>query len=256
MGGYSMVVLKTTNGGVSWPIRSFPGTGGSYGTYCEAIAVAPGAPTTVYAGGQEDYYAKIFCSTDAGATWEDISGALDTMLSRYDTVYAIWVSPLDPRMILAGTSQGVFKRVSTGRGRDCIWSSTDIQHSTNSLAYDPLSGIIYAATVNGVFETDDAGSSWRELNDGLACLDTSCIVLDSDNSLLYVGTNGGSVWRRSIAPIDLNSDGIVNFEDYAVLAYNWLDECFAPDWCQGGDLNRDGIVDFGDFLDLANHWLQ
>jgi len=165
MGGYSMVVSKTTNGGVSWPIHSFPGTGGSYGTYCEAIAVAPGAQTTVYAGGQEDYYAKVFCSTDAG-------------------------------------------------------------------------------------------SSWRELNDGLACLDTSCIALDSDNGLLYVGTNGGSVWRLAVAPIDLNSDGIVNFEDYAVLAYNWLDECFVPDWCQGSDLNRDGIVDFGDWLDLANHWLR
>jgi len=251
-----MVVLKTTNGGVSWPIRSFPGTGFSYGTSCEAIAVAPGIPTTVYAGGREDYYAKVFRSTNAGATWEDISGDLATMLSIYDTVYAIWVSPLDSRMILAGTSKGVFKRAATGRGTNCTWSPTVMQHSTSEFAYDPLSGIIYAATANGVFETDDAGSSWREFNDGLACLNASCIALDSDNCLLYVGTNGGSVWRRSVAPIDLNSDGIVNFEDHAVLAYNWLDECFAPDWCQGSDLNRDGIVDFGDFLDLANNWLQ
>jgi len=256
MGGYSMAVLKTTNGGVSWPIRSFPGTGGNYGTYCEAVAVAPGTSATVYAGGQEDYYPKVFRSTDAGAIWEDISGELATMLSIYDAVYALWVSPLDSRMILAGTSKGVFKRAAAGRGTNCTWSPTVMQHSTSEFAYNPLTGIIYAATVNGVFETDDAGYSWREFNDGLACLDTSCIALDSDNDLLYVGTNGGSVWRRSVAPIDLNSDGIVSFQDYAVLASNWLDECFAPDWCQGSDLNRDGIVGFQDWLDLADNWLR
>jgi len=50
----------------------------------------------------------------------------------------------------------------------------------NAFACDPLAGIIYVATVNGVFEMDNAGSSWRELNDGLGCLETLCIVFDSN----------------------------------------------------------------------------
>ena len=58
--------------------------------------------------------------------------------------------------------------------------------------------------------TDDTSLAWRELNDGLACLDTSCIGLDSDNGLLYVGTNGGSVWRLTLGDSDLDGEDIVD----------------------------------------------
>ena len=202
-----MAVLKTTNGGITWPTRRFLGIEGEYGTICEAIAVAPSDPSIVYAGGQQNYYAAVWSSADAGNSWVDITEGLDLQLTRYDSVYAIWVSPLDPRMILAGTSEGVFKRAATGRGRDCTWSSTAMQHSTNGFTYDPLTGIIYTATVNGVFETDDTGSSWRELNEGLGCLNTSCIGLDSDNGLLYVGTIGGSVWRLAVGVSGQDGEG-------------------------------------------------
>jgi photosystem II stability/assembly factor-like uncharacterized protein len=205
-----MSICKTTNGGISWPIRRFLGSEGDYGTICEAIAVAPGDSLIVYAGGQQNYYAAVWHSSDAGNSWVDITEGLDSMLSMYDSVYAIWVSPLDPRIILVGTSKGVFKRGIIGRGQNSTWNPTAMQHSTNAFACDPLTGIIYAATVNGVFETDDTGSSWRPLNDGLGCLDASCIAFDSDNGLLYVGTNGGSVWRLAVGASGQDGGGIVD----------------------------------------------
>jgi photosystem II stability/assembly factor-like uncharacterized protein len=208
-GKYSMSVCKTTNGGISWPIRRFVGNEGDY-SICKAIAVAPGDSTIVYTGGLQNYYAAVLYSSDAGNSWVDITEGLDSLLTRYDSVYAIWVSPLDPRMILVGTLEGVFKRVAFGRGQNSTWSPTAMQHSTNGFAYDPLTGIIYAATVNGVFETDDAGLTWRALNDGLDCLETLCIALDSDNGLLYVGTNGGSVWRLSVGTSGMEGEGIVD----------------------------------------------
>jgi len=208
-----MSVCKTTNGGISWPIRRFLGSEGDYGTICEAVAVAPGDSSIVYAGGQQNYYAAVFQSSDAGNTWIDITEGLDSMLRIYSSVYAIWVSPIDPRTILAGTSQGVFKRAAFGRGRDTTWSPTPLEHATGAFAYDLLTGIIYAATVNGVFETDDVGSSWRQLNDGLDCLDTSCIAFNSDNGLLYVGTNGGSVWRLALDPSGPDAGNIVNLDE-------------------------------------------
>jgi photosystem II stability/assembly factor-like uncharacterized protein len=195
---------------MSWPIRRFLGSEGDYGTICEAIAVAPSDSTIVYAGGQQNYYAVVWCSADAGNSWVDITEGLDSMPSIYDSVYAIWVSPLDHRMILVGTSKGVFKRAAVGRGQNSTWSPTAMLHSTNGFACDPLTGVIYAATVNGVFETDDAGLTWRALNDGLGCLETLCIALDSDNGLLYVGTNGGSVWRLEVGASGIEGESIVD----------------------------------------------
>ena len=32
--------------------------------------------------------------------------------------------------------------------------------------------------------------------------------------------------------------------------------CIAPSWCEGADINKDGRVDFEDFAILANHWLE
>lgn len=208
-----MSVCKTTNGGISWPIRSFPGNEGNYGTMCNAIAVAPSNPSIVYAGGQQNYYAAVFQSSDSGNTWIDITEGLDSMNTSNDSVYAIWVSPVDHRMILAGTSQGVFRRAAFGRGLDAAWSPTAIQYSTNAFAYDSLTGIVYAATGNGVFVTDDAGLTWRGLNDGLDCLDALCIALDSDNDLLYVGTNGGSIWRLALGTLDPDGGNVADLDE-------------------------------------------
>ncbi|MGB2863868.1 MAG: hypothetical protein WBC05_11130 [Sedimentisphaerales bacterium] len=235
---YSMAVLKTTNGGVNWAIRSFPGIGGDYGTSCEAIAVAPGAPATVYAGGQEDYYAKVFRSTDAGATWEDISGALTTMLSRYETVSAIWVSPYDPGTLVVGTSGGVFLSSVEGRNRTLTWNLTTIDHPTLDFAYDQATGTIYAATYFGVFSSDDVGSTWQEVNDGLGHLASLCIDIDVQNRLLYVGTDGGSVWRLSLPDASGYEyfaivDDFESYTDYdqggEAIWQTWIDGLDVPD---------------------------
>jgi len=189
-----MAVIKTTNGGISWPNRSFPGTG-DYGTSCDAIAVAPSDSTIVYAGGKVGQYPKVFRSTDAGNTWSDITDNLVTMHSQGDTVSAIWVSPYDHETLLVGTPEGVFQRTVVGRGISSTWIPTAIEYSTVDFIYDPAEGTVYAATIRGVFSTNDAGSTWQEINDGLACLDILCIdyVLSRTRAL---GLSGTRVFRR------------------------------------------------------------
>jgi len=55
---------------------------------------------------------------------------------------------------------------------------------------------------------------------------------------------------------DLNDDGIVNFRDYAILVYHWLDDaCSEPDSCEGSDIDRSGRVDFGDLAIFCENWL-
>ena len=56
---------------------------------------------------------------------------------------------------------------------------------------------------------------------------------------------------------DVNGDGIVNLEDFAVMFSWWLSEdCSgANTWCDLWDTEPDGDVDFQDFLVLLNDWL-
>ncbi len=57
---------------------------------------------------------------------------------------------------------------------------------------------------------------------------------------------------------DINDDGKVNIEDFAVLTTWWDDEntCSSPGWCEGADFNMNGTVDMLDFTYFAENWLR
>ncbi|MHC4508822.1 MAG: WD40/YVTN/BNR-like repeat-containing protein [Planctomycetota bacterium] len=207
---------------------------------CEAIAVAASNPAIVYAGGQKDREPAIFRSADGGSTWEDITSNLGTMLSRYDTVYAIWVSPYDPDAVVVGTSDGIFTCTVEGRSQTRTWNMTAINHTTSDFTYDQPTGTIYAATYRGVFSSDDAGATWQEMNDGLGYLESLCIDIDTRSRLLYVGTDGGSVWRLSLPDASGYEYSIVvdDFESYT--DYDQGGEAIWQTWIDGFDVPDNG----------------
>jgi len=57
---------------------------------------------------------------------------------------------------------------------------------------------------------------------------------------------------------DINNDGKVNIEDFAVIATWWDNEnaCSSPDWCEGADFDMSGTVDMLDFAYFAENWLR
>jgi len=56
---------------------------------------------------------------------------------------------------------------------------------------------------------------------------------------------------------DFDDDGIVNFEDFAVLGLNWRRTgCLEPDNCSGTDLDADGYVGISDLMQFAEYWLE
>jgi hypothetical protein len=59
-----------------------------------------------------------------------------------------------------------------------------------------------------------------------------------------------------IPPMDLNNDGMLNFSDFAIFAFYWMDDtCSGPDWCEGSDSDYSGRVDFVDLLNFVDYWL-
>jgi parallel beta-helix repeat protein len=55
---------------------------------------------------------------------------------------------------------------------------------------------------------------------------------------------------------DFSDNGIVNFEDFAFLAYYWQGYvCEEPDWCEGCDYNQSGVVDVNDLMRFCENWL-
>lgn len=56
---------------------------------------------------------------------------------------------------------------------------------------------------------------------------------------------------------DFNDDGIVDFEDFAVLGSNWRrTDCIESENCSGTDLDTDGDVDYIDLKSFADFWLE
>jgi len=57
---------------------------------------------------------------------------------------------------------------------------------------------------------------------------------------------------------DINDDGKVNIEDFAVLACWWNDDggCVEPDWCNGSDFDMSGTIDMLDLAFFAENWLR
>jgi hypothetical protein len=57
--------------------------------------------------------------------------------------------------------------------------------------------------------------------------------------------------------MDLNNDGIVNFSDFAIFAFYWMDDtCSEPDWCEGTDFDKSGAVDILDLAEFVEYWLE
>ena len=65
-----------------------------------------------------------------------------------------------------------------------------------------------------------------------------------------------SFMTRLPGECDINSDGIVDMRDGAVVAANWLkDHCsVSNDWCSGADFNYSGVVDLFDYSYFAKHF--
>jgi photosystem II stability/assembly factor-like uncharacterized protein len=204
-----------------------------------AIAVAPNSPQTIYVGsGEADmrsdiaYGNGVYKSTDGGKTWAHV-GLDDTR-----QIGAIVVDPRDANVAYVAAlghqygpneQRGVFKTVDGGRTwRKVLYKNADT--GAIDLAIDPSApDVLYAALWqtrrppwnvyppsngpgSGVYESTDAGSTWKQLTNGLPAKlgrvgialsrsrpSRAYALVDSDTAHggVYRSDDGGSTWTRT-----------------------------------------------------------
>jgi photosystem II stability/assembly factor-like uncharacterized protein len=138
-----------------------------------ARAESRGRHGVVYIGTEPSV---VYRSEDGGESWQAMD-ALKELPSaptwsfppRPDTHHVRWLEP-DPHRsgrIFACIEAGALVR-SDDRGRTWRDRVPDGPYDTHTLATHPaLPGRLYSAAGDGYFESDDAGDSWREPDDGL-----------------------------------------------------------------------------------------
>jgi hypothetical protein len=109
--------------------------------------------------------------------------------------------------VYAATSDGLMK---TEWSEETGWSWQKMSglptDDITALAIDlsSIPGTIYAGTSgDGVFVSQDGGSTWTAFNEGLGNLSITVLAISkSSPKILYAGTDGGGIWKYVLIPPD------------------------------------------------------
>jgi len=188
--------FRSVNGGSTWVPSSGINRSSLY-----ALAVAPGTPSTMYAGADDETGGGLFKSTNGGDTWTSSANGISDV-----RIHALAVDPVTPATVYAGTrSVGVYKSTNGGS----TWSITPLNNVfVTALAIDPATPTtIYAGTDgNGIYKSFNSGLTWFPINIGLPATPVRSIVIEpgSNNTIyaatsagVYKSTTGGSAWSSS-----------------------------------------------------------
>ena len=135
----------------------------------------------------------IYKTRDAGRTWEKMSGGMS-----HSRVIAIAIDPSYPATLYAGTKgDAVYK--SYDGGHSWVAQKTGLDDVTmtsvvNQLVFAPTNANhVFAATTMGIFESLDAGETWKKRMDGMReVLMVVTLAIDpSRPNVMYAGTSGG-----------------------------------------------------------------
>lgn len=218
-------IFRSTDAGLHWSPTSGNVTSGTMG-------FTTGEGDTVYSTG----LAQIQMSVDDGQNWTSVpSGFLgyevgfelikrgpymmvSSSLSKKRSIDngQTWTAPVAglagassvngwakfDTILFAAANGGVFK--SLDNGANWSSSSTGVTGAVKSIAI--VGGTIFVGTSSGflttnmVYRSDDTGTTWTAIDQGLLPQQT-VNKLVADGQYLYAGTPGRSVWRRLLSQI-------------------------------------------------------
>lgn len=166
------------------------------GYYPLSIAIHPQSNSTVLVG---TYYAGIFKSTNAGATWIQTANS--------PGINSISISRASPDLAYASADSFLYKSTDRGSTWQNIGSSIPGYEFRTILA-DPIqSTVAYVNNNFSIFRSTDQGTNWNEAHQGLAFAGIPVIaVAPSSPSIIYTEyrdkavyktTNAGQTWFQT-----------------------------------------------------------
>jgi photosystem II stability/assembly factor-like uncharacterized protein len=168
------------------------------------ILVDSANPALVFAGGwkADKQDGGLWVSRDEGRHWSVVE------ILRGQSIFSLAQAPSDPKILFAGTLQGVYRSTDEG----VTWKQISPEgnkeiHEVESLAVDPVdANIVYAGTWHLPWKTEDGGATWHNIKKGLIDdSDVFSIIIDpvkpnvvflSACSGIYKSENGGELFRK------------------------------------------------------------
>jgi photosystem II stability/assembly factor-like uncharacterized protein len=133
---------------------------------------------------------RVFLSTNNGTNWTAVNNGLPGY------AFAGRIAVIDSNIFAGTDGGGVF--LSTNNGTTWRPVNNGLKDSTVwSLVVDRC--LVFAGTKRrGVFFSADDGTTWKAINEGLT--DTANVwSLAVNDSFVFAGADGGSVWRRPLS---------------------------------------------------------
>lgn len=215
-------VIKSTDGGKTWS----PSREGLRRTYLGSkerwapvtgLTIVPGTPDTILGVVGHEFwsttYAEVVRSTDGGANWTSVL-SFEYAPSAYGwNTLSLALDPTDPRTILVGSFSYGLRRSTDGGitwedasgGLRCAGASDDPHYQpvkpvqeVYAVALLPGNGprALIGTDREGVWLSDDLGTSWRQSNQGLAAMTVNTLLAEGATpGTLLAGTTEAGVQR-------------------------------------------------------------
>jgi hypothetical protein len=199
-------VFMTTTGGIVWsPISS--GTSG----VIREMAISRSNPQIMYATSGS----VIYKSTDQGVTFSNVTVGLPNR-----TITSVYVHPDSANVAVvsySGFGAGKIYKTTNGAASWINISGNLPDSPVNDVLifYPGLSTSIYYAAMDiGVFFTNNYGTTWTELADGLPNTVAMHLDFHQATNKLRIGTHGRGVWQTDVAL------GLVNYNNEVPASYS------------------------------------
>jgi photosystem II stability/assembly factor-like uncharacterized protein len=165
-----------------------------------SIAINRKDPTILYGGTT----GGIYRSDDAAMTWKKINNGLipekELMASMALGVNTIELDPLNPDIVYAGTTKGLFRTATKGEQWERIGQGLPDPFVSSIVIHPTEPTLIYVGGPRGVWKSPDSGTTWQVMNQGLKTLNIRALAMaPKDPRTLYAGTNGSGLYRSTDA---------------------------------------------------------